>query len=158
MTHHAAVITRGQERNPSPKRQDQPDAAEARAANLPGAAAIPPPEEAPPVALVDTFQTASLPPLWTDRPQACLLNHYADSQERRFRKFYWGLELGQRRPSVLLAEMRRLAGDRIDQAGIKTLWLDRLPRDIHAMLIADEDVPLDSEISRSYCRSPVQLS
>lgn len=198
MDHHAAVITRGQERDLPPERQGQPDAAEARAANLPGAAAIPPPEEAPPVAPLDTFQTASLPPLWTDRPQAwfksiesqfaarritsdsakfhlvlarldqdqfvvvehladnppaqnkyislkeSLLSHYADSQERRLRKLFSGLELGQRRPSVLLAEMRRLAGDRLDQAVIKTLWLDRLPRDIHAILIADEDVPLDT--------------
>lgn len=194
---HADVITRNQDTDPSPGRLGQPDAAEAGAAHLPGPAAVPPPEQAPPAAQ-DAFQVTSLPPLWTDRPQAwftsidcqfaarritsdstkfysviarldkdqfvavehlarnppaqgkyarlkeTLLNHYADSQERRFRKLVSEIDLGHKRPSALLAEMRRLGGDNLDQAFIQTLWLDRLPRDVQVVLAAADGVQLDA--------------
>ncbi|XP_050338275.1 uncharacterized protein LOC126764660 [Bactrocera neohumeralis] len=56
-----------------------------------------------------------------------LLNHYAIPQERRFKMLLSGVELRDRRPSELLAEIHRLGGNHLDAAFVRTIWFDRLP-------------------------------
>lgn len=63
-----------------------------------------------------------------------LLHHFSVPQDRRFRMLTSGLELGDKRPSQLLAEMHRCGGTRLDGDYIRTLWLDRLPRHVQAVL------------------------
>lgn len=72
-----------------------------------------------------------------------LLNQFTDSQEKRFRKLVSELELGHQRPSAFLAEIRRLGGNNLDAKFVKTLWTDRLPREIQMALVAADGLQLD---------------
>lgn len=53
------------------------------------------------------------------------------------------VELGDRRPSVLLREMRTLAGTNSTDDLLRTLWLKRLPPRVRELLSILEDVNLD---------------
>lgn len=65
-----------------------------------------------------------------------LTNHFAIPQERRFKMLLSGMELRERRPSELLAEINRLGGNHLDAAFVRTIWLDRLPLQIQLALTA----------------------
>ncbi|XP_017482394.1 PREDICTED: uncharacterized protein LOC108371351 [Rhagoletis zephyria] len=65
-----------------------------------------------------------------------LINHFAIPQERRFKMLLSGMELRERRPSELLAEINRLGGNHLDAAFVRTIWLDRLPLQIQLALTA----------------------
>ncbi|XP_053968530.1 uncharacterized protein LOC128869961 [Anastrepha ludens] len=64
-----------------------------------------------------------------------LLNHFALSQSRRFKMLLSGVELGDRRPSELLAEINRLGGDKLDPAFVRVIWLERLPPQVQMALV-----------------------
>lgn len=68
-----------------------------------------------------------------------LVNHYSLSQERKFKMLLSGLELGERRPSELLAEIIRLGGNKLDTAFIRFMWLDRLPSQVQLALAASNE-------------------
>lgn len=63
-----------------------------------------------------------------------LLERFRDSEESRLKKLLLDIDLGDRRPSQLLYEMKALAVDNINPDVIKTLWLQRLPSQIQAIL------------------------
>ena len=65
-----------------------------------------------------------------------LEDHYSESEEKRLRKLLSDLELDDRRPSQLLREMRDLSGGMVSDALLKSLWLQRLPTQIQAILSA----------------------
>ncbi|KMQ86112.1 hypothetical protein RF55_15001 [Lasius niger] len=52
-------------------------------------------------------------------------------------------ELGDKTPSVLLREMRTLAGTNVTDNMLRTLWLQRLPTRIQELLTVLDDVSLD---------------
>ncbi|KAK5642171.1 hypothetical protein RI129_001036 [Pyrocoelia pectoralis] len=68
-----------------------------------------------------------------------LISRFTESQERRVNKLLHDLELGDKRPSQLLREMSDLAQDKITDSLLKTLWLQRLPKNIQTILIVSED-------------------
>ncbi|KAJ3662282.1 hypothetical protein Zmor_006637 [Zophobas morio] len=63
-----------------------------------------------------------------------LIRAYTDSQERQIRKLLNELELGDRKPSQLLREMKTLAGTQMQDDFLKTLWLQRLPANVQLVL------------------------
>ncbi|XP_017485307.1 PREDICTED: uncharacterized protein LOC108373877 [Rhagoletis zephyria] len=63
-----------------------------------------------------------------------LVNHFSISQERRLKKLLSGVELGDRRPSELLAEIKRLGGSQLDATFARTIWFDRLPQYVQVAL------------------------
>lgn len=69
-----------------------------------------------------------------------LIARYAMTQESSFRKLVSGLTLTGKKPSELYAEMCRLADNALDASFIRTLWLDRLPKDIQVTLTAAESL------------------
>ncbi|XP_054015795.1 uncharacterized protein LOC128896461 [Hylaeus anthracinus] len=71
-----------------------------------------------------------------DKIKLVLLGHCAVSQEDKFWRLTSGLELGSKKPSTLLVEMSALAGDKLDPEYVRTLWLDRLPREMQLALAA----------------------
>lgn len=71
-----------------------------------------------------------------------MIEAYTDSQERQLRKLLNELELGDKRASQLLREMKTLAGSQINEEVLKTLWLQRLPTHIQLVLSASEGVTL----------------
>lgn len=52
-------------------------------------------------------------------------------------------ELGDKAPSVLLREMRTLAGTNVTDNMLRTLWLQRLPTRIQELLTVLDDMNLD---------------
>ncbi|XP_036347399.1 uncharacterized protein LOC118756763 [Rhagoletis pomonella] len=68
-----------------------------------------------------------------------LVNHFSISEERRLKMLLSGLELGDRRPSELLAEINRLGGKHLDSTFVRAIWLDRLPQYIQVALTASDD-------------------
>ena len=68
-----------------------------------------------------------------------LEDHYSDSEEKQLRKLLSDLELGDKRPSQLLREMRDLSGGKVSDALLKSLWLQRLPTQIQAILTTSSD-------------------
>jgi hypothetical protein len=72
-----------------------------------------------------------------------LISMYADSQERQLRKLLNEMELGDRKPSQLLSEMKTLAGSQINKDVLKTLWLQQLPPYVQLILSASEALTLE---------------
>ncbi|GFU10141.1 transposon Tf2-12 polyprotein [Nephila pilipes] len=68
-----------------------------------------------------------------------LLNRLTDTEESRLKKLLTDLELGDKRPSDLLRQMKSLAGNSISDEIIKSLWLQRLPQQTQAILTISND-------------------
>nr|XP_015840124.1 PREDICTED: uncharacterized protein LOC107399003 [Tribolium castaneum] len=77
-----------------------------------------------------------------------LISAYSDSQEKQLRRLLNELELGDRKPSQLLREMRTLAGVQVNEEVLRTLWLQRLPAQIHLWLSASESTGIAVSNSR----------
>lgn len=73
--------------------------------------------------------------------KARLLDVFAESEQSRLKKLLGELELRDQKPSYLLREMKNLAGQSISAEILKTLWLQRLPTSIQAILaVSSEDL------------------
>lgn len=73
--------------------------------------------------------------------KARLLEVFAESEQSRLKKLLGELDLADQKPSYLLREMRNLAGASISADILKTLWLQRLPLNIQAILaVSSEDL------------------
>lgn len=73
--------------------------------------------------------------------KARLLDVFVESEQSRLKKLLGELELRDQKPSYLLREMRNLAGQSISAEILKTLWLQRLPASIQAILaVSSEDL------------------
>lgn len=69
-----------------------------------------------------------------------LIEEYTDSEQRKLRRLVQEIELGDDKPSQLLRKMKNLAGDSITDDVIKSLWIQRLPENVRAVVsIADCD-------------------
>jgi hypothetical protein len=78
-----------------------------------------------------------------DAVKKTLIDSYTDSREQQIRKLLNELELGDRKPSELLREMKTLAGDHVDDQMLQTLWLHRLPLNVQLLVSASDEVPLE---------------
>nr|XP_042909054.1 uncharacterized protein LOC122271523 [Parasteatoda tepidariorum] len=78
-----------------------------------------------------------------DKPFAALkkrlCSQYAESEAQRLRDLISGMQLGDRRPSRLLLEMRNKAGARINDEILKSLFLQRLPTNVQQILAISND-------------------
>lgn len=73
--------------------------------------------------------------------KARLLDVFAETEQRRLNKLLGEFEFGDQKPSFILREMRNLAGTSINGEILKTLWLQRLPTNIQAILsVSSEDL------------------
>lgn len=68
-----------------------------------------------------------------------LQSHFSDSDEERLKKLLTKVQLGDNKPSFLLRQMKELAGERMDEKVIRTLWLQRLPVQAQTILAVSED-------------------
>ena len=78
-----------------------------------------------------------------DALKNALLIRLTDTEESRLKKLLTDLDLGDKRPSDLLRQMKSLAGKSISEEVIKSLWLQRLPPQTQAILSISKD-PLDN--------------
>lgn len=65
-----------------------------------------------------------------------LILRFSDSEQMKARKLLSQMTLGDQRPSHLLNEMRHLAGAKLPDEFLKTLWLANLPTHARAILSA----------------------
>ncbi|XP_036148043.1 uncharacterized protein LOC118647366 [Monomorium pharaonis] len=72
-----------------------------------------------------------------------LIERFSDSLEKQMRTLLDATELGDKAPSVLLREMRTLAGTNVTDNMLRTLWLQRLPPRIQELLAVLDEVSLD---------------
>lgn len=72
-----------------------------------------------------------------------LIAEFSDSEVRKAKRLLKELELGDRKPSSLLREMRELAGSDISDQFLRNMFLQNLPETIRSILICSKD-SLDS--------------
>lgn len=72
-----------------------------------------------------------------------IIRHFEESQRSRLQRLLSGMELGDRKPSQLLAEMRRAAGDAIAEPMLTDLWITRLPPHVQSAVIAARGTTTD---------------
>lgn len=65
-----------------------------------------------------------------------LIASYGESDERRIKRLLKELELGDKRPSHLLQEMRQIAGNLVTGELLKSLWMQQLPASVRAVVSA----------------------
>ncbi|GFR05232.1 uncharacterized protein TNCT_356151 [Trichonephila clavata] len=65
-----------------------------------------------------------------------LIELHSESEASKIRTMLQGLELGDQRPSQLLARMKALAGDTVGEPLLRSLWLGRLPNNTQTILTA----------------------
>lgn len=63
-----------------------------------------------------------------------VLQHFAQSSSSRLNLLLKDLQLGDKRPSHLLNEMRNLAPDKMEEDILQTLWMQRLPTNLQQIL------------------------
>ncbi|XP_058448632.1 uncharacterized protein LOC131428602 [Malaya genurostris] len=67
-----------------------------------------------------------------------LIDHFADSQQRRLQLVLSDMPLGDMKPSKLFNDMRRVAGDSLSENVLLDLWASRLPPYAQAAVIASK--------------------
>lgn len=77
-----------------------------------------------------------------------IIERFADSDHQRLRKLLQEIDLGDKKPSQLLREMRHLAGTKMDDDLLKNLWLQRLPSNMRAIIsVSTEDLAKLTELA-----------
>lgn len=87
---------------------------------------------------------ASMP--LTDRYEyikAKIIEHFADSEQRRLNRLLSELPLGDKKPSELYFEMKRVAGNTLGDAALKGLWTKRLPEFAQPVVAASTGTPAE---------------
>lgn len=68
-----------------------------------------------------------------------LIAHFADSEQRKLNRLLREMPLGDKRPSELYHEMKRVAGNVLGDAALKGLWAQRLPEAARPTIAATEN-------------------
>lgn len=70
-----------------------------------------------------------------------IIEHFADSEHRRLNRLLSELPLGDKKPSELYFEMKRVAGNTLGDAALKGLWTKRLPEMAQPVVAASSGPP-----------------
>lgn len=68
--------------------------------------------------------------------KAAVIRNFTESEQRRAQQFVSGLQLGDKKPSHLLNELRRVGGEGQDEKLLKVLWMNWLPFQVQTCLAA----------------------
>lgn len=71
--------------------------------------------------------------------KSVLIERLSESEEKKLKKLLRDLELADKKPSYLLREMQQLAADKLSEDLLKSLWLQRLPLQVQAILTTSKD-------------------
>ena len=72
-----------------------------------------------------------------------IVHHFADSEQRRLNRLLSELPLGDKKPSELWHEMKRVAGTTLGEAALKGLWIKRLPDIVQPVVAASTGQALE---------------
>ena len=78
-----------------------------------------------------------------DKLKTELIERLTSSQEQRVRQLLTHEEIGDRKPSQFLRHLANLGGSSIPQDFLRTLWSNRLPPHIQAVIATQRNAPLD---------------
>jgi len=78
-----------------------------------------------------------------DTLKNALIERFSDLVKKQMRTLLSEIELGDKKPSILLREMRALAGTNISDNLLRTLWLQRLLASVQEVLVVLNGVSLD---------------
>lgn len=67
-----------------------------------------------------------------------LIDEFCESDDSRFKRLFDNLAMEGKKPSILLREIRELAGNKLDSEILKSLWLRQLPIQIQQILATVE--------------------
>lgn len=70
-----------------------------------------------------------------------IIDNFTESQQKRLNKLLSAMPLGDQKPSELYVEMKRVAGDSINEPALKGLWSQRLPDHARAAVAASTATP-----------------
>ncbi|KAH8318354.1 hypothetical protein KR074_007462, partial [Drosophila pseudoananassae] len=70
--------------------------------------------------------------------KSCILERFCESEQRKIQKLISETDLGDKRPTQLLNELNALAANKVHESFLKTLWLQRLPTQVQAILQASD--------------------
>lgn len=68
-----------------------------------------------------------------------LIERFSQSEQFRLKKLLTEIELGDQKPSHLLSDMKELANGKVSDDLLKTLWVQRLPTQVRAILSVSSD-------------------
>lgn len=68
-----------------------------------------------------------------------LIKQFADSEHKRLKQLLLEIDLGDKKPSQLLREMRELGGNTVSEDLLKSLWMQRLPEHMRTILTAGDE-------------------
>ncbi|XP_075157758.1 uncharacterized protein LOC142231023 [Haematobia irritans] len=72
-----------------------------------------------------------------------LIEHFSVSEENRIKRLLNNMEIGQKKTSILLREMRSLSNGGVTEDFFRTMWMQRLPSHSQAILLTSTE-PLDN--------------
>ncbi|XP_031638149.1 uncharacterized protein LOC116350495, partial [Contarinia nasturtii] len=77
-----------------------------------------------------------------------LIDEYTQSDQKKLRVLLTEIELGDDKPSHLLRKMRDLAKNSLTDDALKSLWIDRLPENVRAVVaISNDDLTTCSNLA-----------
>nr|XP_040218914.1 uncharacterized protein LOC120947558 [Anopheles coluzzii] len=74
-----------------------------------------------------------------------VLAYFQPSENQRLTSLLSGISLGDRKPSMLLSEMRRLGGEECPESVLLNLWLRALPSTVRSIITAIPNAKLDDQ-------------
>lgn len=88
--------------------------------------------------LQQIFETVRNPPPVGkyEAVKTAVIHNFTESEQRRAQLFVSGLQLGDKKPSHLLNDLRRIGGEAQDEKLLKVLWMNRLPTQVQTCLAA----------------------
>lgn len=73
-----------------------------------------------------------------------LIRRTSESRSKQIHRLLREMDLGEKKPTQLLREMRELAGDSMSDDMLHQLWLDRMPNQIKPLLVASANLTLNA--------------
>lgn len=90
-----------------------------------------------------------------EKIKSTLIKEFQHSDENRLRQLLQGIDLGDRKPSALLRQMREISKNMISDTVLETLWSSKLPETLRAIIacmntsIEDKSEKADKIMDRS---------
>lgn len=100
---------------------------------------------------LETRYASQVEEVITNPPTSCkydtlkseLIKRLSRSQQQKLKQLLEHEEIGDRTPSQFLRHLKNLAGTTVQEEFLRTLWLNRLPATMQAILVAQSDLPLE---------------
>lgn len=74
-----------------------------------------------------------------------LMNRMATSEETRIRQVLANQEIGDRKPSAFLRELKAKAGDNFSPQVLASIWKEALPADVQMILAGNSETPVETQ-------------